>query len=230
MRIGMGLFYGIFAALGGFWLYFFNKRSVKAQFQTMQPVPEAAGDLFWGAAAPPPGAIQNARPLSITIIGWFLLIGCAIAPLGWLLNRSIFPEVQFPFYFLGLFLLGRSAYLVLVPWMAVQLVSAVGLLKLRRWGLFSVIALQSLGALNAALLVVIPGHRVRFQQFMETMMASMNARLPQPQPFVFPIWFGFAFGFAMYFVFPHHPKGSVYLCPRSGKQRTLVTVWPSTGP
>jgi len=25
-------FYGLLAALGGFWLYFFNKKSVKAQF------------------------------------------------------------------------------------------------------------------------------------------------------------------------------------------------------
>jgi len=47
MRIGMSVFYGMFAALGAFWLYFFNTRSAKAQFQPRQPVPEsAAGDLF----------------------------------------------------------------------------------------------------------------------------------------------------------------------------------------
>src|SRR5215831_20883735 len=27
IRVGMAFFYGMFAALGGFWLYFFNKRS-----------------------------------------------------------------------------------------------------------------------------------------------------------------------------------------------------------
>jgi len=32
MRAEMMAFYGLLAALGGFWLYFFNKKSVKAQF------------------------------------------------------------------------------------------------------------------------------------------------------------------------------------------------------
>lgn len=32
-RITLGVIYAAFAALGIFWLYFFNKRSVKAQFQ-----------------------------------------------------------------------------------------------------------------------------------------------------------------------------------------------------
>src|SRR6266568_286774 len=66
MRVGMVLFYAAFGALGGFWLYFLNKRSVKAQFQAMQKVPEsAAGDSFLGAAipAPPPMSSQPTRPL-----------------------------------------------------------------------------------------------------------------------------------------------------------------------
>ena len=196
MRIGMALFYGMFAALGAFWLYFFNKRSVKAQFQTMLPVPEtAAGDSFLATAAPAPIAIERARPLSITIIGWYLLISCALAPLGLLMTRSLFQGVQFPFYFLGFFLFGRSAYLAFILWMGAQILSGVGLLKLKRWGLLLAIALQCLGLLNGALLLAIPGHRARFQQLMEAMTASMNARMPQPAPFVFPTWFGLGIGF-----------------------------------
>jgi len=33
-RISLALVYGVFAALGIFWLYFFNRQSVKAQFQS----------------------------------------------------------------------------------------------------------------------------------------------------------------------------------------------------
>jgi hypothetical protein len=198
MRAGIALFYGMFAALGIFWLYFFNKRSVKTQFQAMPPVPEAAaGDSFLGVAAPAPTVDQSARPLSITIIGWFLLVGSAIAPLGLFMNRALFPGVQVPLYFLGFFVYGRNAYVVFIMWMAAQMAAAVGLLKLRNWGLFSAIALQCLGAINAALLLVIPGHRAKFQQIMETMMASMNARLPQPAPFEFPMWMGLAAVFPM---------------------------------
>lgn len=80
------------------------------------------------------------------------------------------------------------------------LASGIGLIYLKRWGLLSAIALQCLAALSGAMLLVIPGHRARFRQLMEAMMASMNARMPQPAPFVFPTWFGLAFGFAMVLV------------------------------
>jgi len=201
IRVGMALFYGMFAALGGVWLYFFNKRSVKVQFQAMPRMPEsAAGDVFVGVPAPEASASQSARPLSITVIGWFLLIASALAPLGALINRALFPGVQGPFYFLGFFFFGWSGYLVLLVWMAAQMVAAVGLLKLKRWGLFATIALQCLTLLNATLLLVIPGHRARLQQIMETMVASMDARLPQPAPFVFPTWIGFGMAFPMVLV------------------------------
>ena len=201
MRIGMSVFYGMFAALGAFWLYFFNTRSAKAQFQPRQPVPEsAAGDLFLGAAVPASALSQGARPLSITIIGWFLLIGSAVAPLGLVFNRAFFPGIRLPLYFLGFFFLGRSAYLVSLAWMAAQMVAAAAMLKLKKWGLFATIGLQCLAGVNAALLMGIPGHRARFQQMMETMTASMNARLPEPAPFVFPAWIGLAMAFPVILV------------------------------
>lgn len=197
MRVGMGLFYGVFAVLGGFWLYFFNKRSIRAQFQTMLPVPEsAAGDLFVGTGVPAPVTNQSARPLSITIIGWFLLISAALAPLFVLVNGTLFRGIQFPLYFLGAFLFGRSAHVIFILWMAAQLAAAAGLLKLKRWGLFTTIGLQSLALANGLLLLSIPGHRAKFQQIMETMIASLNARMHQPAPpFDFPTWIGFVSSF-----------------------------------
>lgn len=185
-RIAMALFYGVFAVLGGCWLYFFNKRSVKVQFEERPSTLESAAQI------PAPAVSQGARPLSTTIIGWFLLITAALAPLGLLFNRAFFPGTQLPFYFLGFFFFGWGAYMAFSIWMAAQIVAAVGLLKLKNWGLFATIGLQGLAAVNAALLMLIPGHRARFQQVMETTIASMNARLPQPAPFVYPVWIGFA--------------------------------------
>ena len=192
-RIAMALFYGVFAVLGCSWLYFFNKRSVKVQFEERPSTLEsAAGDLFSAAQIPAPAVSQGVRPLSTTIIGWFLLITAALAPLGLLFNRAFFPGTQLPLYFLGFFFFGWGAYLAFSIWMAAQIVAAVGLLKLKNWGLFATIGLQGLAAVNAALLMLIPGHRARFQQVIETMIASMNERLPQPAPFVYPVWIGFA--------------------------------------
>src|SRR6266566_2027450 len=113
---------------------------------------------------------------------------------------SFFSRHTAPALFLGLFFLGRSAYLVSLAWMAAQMVAAVAMLKLKMWGLFATIGLQCLAGVNAALLMGIPGHRARFQQMMETMTASMNARLPEPVPFVFPAWIGLAMAFPVILV------------------------------
>jgi hypothetical protein len=74
LRVGFVLFFAVFAALGGFWIYFFNTRDVKAQFLGWQPV---MGYTATGAYEEIPGggvvAVQRKRPLSITIIAWYLL-------------------------------------------------------------------------------------------------------------------------------------------------------------
>jgi len=204
LRVGMALFYAMLAALAIFWLYFFNKQSVKAQFSSSQSVvgldgPRAALEPL----ATPHSAKQRLRPLSITIIGWFLLVGSTLAPLGLPFNKALFSGVQFPLYFLGFFFLGRSADSILVVWMTLQAVAAVGLLKLKKWGLIATIGSQCLTLLNAVLLLVIPANRARFQQIMVTMVNSMNERMPYPAhqvPFVFPMWLGFAISIPMIFV------------------------------
>ena len=174
----------MFAALGGFWLYFFNRRSVKEQFEGNRPGVEVAVP---GLPIATPDA-KPARPLSITIIGWFLLVGSALAPLSLLFWHSMFRSVQMPMCFLGFFLFGWSAVLVLAIWMALQLVAAVGLLKLKNWGRLVTIGLQCLGIVNGVILVAVPANGIRFQQLIDSLTASMNAQLPQPVPFVVPVW------------------------------------------
>jgi hypothetical protein len=188
---GIALFYGMLAALGGFWLYFFNRRSVKTQFLEERPVvgipvpglPLAISQATYDAS-------QRVRPLSISIIGWFLLIGSAFTPLCILFYSALLPSVQFPFCFLGFFLFGRNAFLILLFWMGVQVMAAVGLLKLRNWGRLTTIGLQFLTLTNFALVFGITANRVRFQQLMETMSATVDANMHQSVPFVFPAWIG----------------------------------------
>jgi len=182
-RIGMVLFYAIFAALGGFWLYFFNRQHVKLQFRGGEQAIESsiAGQTD----------TRPARPLSITIIGWFLVIGAALTPLFLLLNSVLFPGLQTPLFFLDFFFFGPRALLILTVWMAAQMAAAVGLLKLKNWARLATIGLQCLVLINFVLLAI-PANRARFQQVMETMTSSMNTRMPQPVPFLFPMWAGIA--------------------------------------
>jgi hypothetical protein len=186
-RVFTMLLYGAFAALGGFWLYFFNTSSVKAQFLPQQPVSEPAA-LPFGAPIGAPSASHPRRPLSITIIGWYLLIASALTPLFLLLGSSFYRGVKFPLGFLGFFFYGRSAKLVLLATMVVQIVAAAGLLKLKRWGLFATIGLQCLGALNVALMVAIPANRLTLQQFTDAVRTSVNSRMYHYDAFNFPAW------------------------------------------
>jgi hypothetical protein len=196
IRVGLVFFYGAFAALGGFWLYFFNMRTVKAQFRGEQPIETALvapSQLAAGTPFGTPAATTRPRPLSISIIGWFLVVSCALMPLEILLLSVMFPHERFPFCIMGFFVFGRSAYLLMLGWAMVQLVAAAGLLKLKNWGRLTTIGLNFFGIANGALVLVVPGNRERFQQLMETMTASMNTTMPRPASFTFPAWIGLAF-------------------------------------
>jgi hypothetical protein len=201
MRVGMALFYAAFAALGGLWLYFFNKERVKSQFQSRRPTTEtSAAQLPWGTPLAASGARHRGRPVSVTIIGWFMIVGSVLAPLILLFDSAVFSGVQMPVYFLGLYFSGRSAYIVLAVWLAAQMAAGVGLLKLKNWALFTAIGLQCLAAVNLAMLITIPESRTRFQQIMDTMMASMNPHIPHTTPFAFPVWIGLASSIPVVFV------------------------------
>ena len=198
IRVALILFYGFFAALGGFWVYFFTRRSVKEEFQRQlqaaYPLVAAPSFAYPPGALPSavPGPIRSARPVSITIIGWFLLIGSALGPLSIPLMRVFFPGVPVPVSVFGVLLFGPSAFLILVVYSAVQVIAAVGLLRLKMWGRSLAIAMQSLGFVNAVLLFALPGNRLKFQQMMQAMYASMAAQTHQAVPVLYPWWFGLA--------------------------------------
>jgi hypothetical protein len=192
VRLGGTLVYALFAALGGYWLYFFNTKKVKAQFRIRQPSTEIGQSEV--ASGPSEisgvrfGPSQHARPLSITIIGWYLIITSAFAVLSLVLTNALFARLKLPFFFLGFFVFGPGAYLLLAVWMAVQVVAAVGLLKLKSWGLYATVALQCLALLNMVMIVAIPANRLRFQEIMESFRFA-GGQMYQSMP-VFPMWIG----------------------------------------
>lgn len=193
IRAGISVFYGLLGALAIFWLFFFNRRSVKEQFRRKRPVlDESTQYLPSEIPSAKPAMPSSARPLSITIIAWFLLVGSASLPFFLLYSRTMFRNVPVPFCFLGFFLFGRGAALVLLLWMVVQIGAAVGLLRLQNWARLTTIWLQLFGILNVLLVVAIPANRVRYQHIMDAAMASISSQMPQPVSFSFPAWIGMA--------------------------------------
>jgi len=178
-RIFMVVLYGILAALGGWWIYFFNKRSTKDQFLKVR-IP--------GLEGMPGGEVISpyARPLSITLIAWWLLISGFIGVLGLSVNPPVF--------FLGYFFKGTQASMMMLALALVQSLIGFGLLKLRPWGRTLAIYYFQFLIFNSLTMVLIPGTQARFEQAMSEMLSDMQGTLgTPPSPMHVPIWFGVIF-------------------------------------
>jgi hypothetical protein len=177
-KIFLTLFYAFLAVLGGWWLYFFNKRSTKEQFLK---VPGGPSDRILTEAM----IAQGARPLSITLIGWYLLISAFIGVLGLSVNPPVF--------FLGFFFKGTFASLIMFGLAIVQSMTAFGLLKLRPWGRTLAIYYFQFLIFNSLTMVLIPGTQGRFDQAMADMVRDMQGTSSAAPPMHFPVWFGVIF-------------------------------------
>jgi hypothetical protein len=131
VQVGTGLVYAVLAALGGFWLYYFNRSAVRQQF----------------AAAVPP--LPRARPLPVTVIAWFLLLG-GILGLGvaWL---------PLPGIALGLVFRGWAATAYYVALAGFQIWLGVGLLRLNPLSHTLAIAYFVYTVINQVLFLALPG-------------------------------------------------------------------------
>jgi len=168
IKIGMSVFYAALSALAAWWLYFFNTKRVKEEFRTgAAGVPEAAGEIG-----------TPKRPLSIAIIGWYLLV---TSPL--FLVMVIF---HFPIFFFGYMVTGSAALAILLTMAGVQIISGIGLLKLRPWGRVVSICYFIFGMVQAVLSAVLPGSNGRFQEAMATVMARFGTPVA---PIHFSPWF-----------------------------------------
>ena len=153
LRIGIVCIYGFLSLIGGWWLYLFNRAAVVAQF----------------APGPPP-----ARPLSVSVIAWFLLFGGVVCfAYSWL----PFPAMLFGFTITGWH--AKAAYLLLG---LLQLWLGIGLLRLRPLSRVLTIGFFLFATLNSLALVLLPGTAARMTEAMGVLPASMRQSLPPDFP------------------------------------------------
>jgi hypothetical protein len=181
IRIGMGLFWLALLGIGIWWLVFFNRPGVKVQF--VRPATEDAGGstLQTGqfsenkaSDALAPGRAE--RPLSITILAWLLLAGCAFLPLGIVLRA--------PAVFFTRLLTGWSASAVFLAFTALQLWIGIGLLRLKPAARTAAIIYFIFGAVNTAVFYLAPGSHTRLAALLDseqTMFPWMQTLQSQPQ-------------------------------------------------
>ena len=176
VRWGMAVFYGVLAAIGVWWLVLFNLSSTKEYF-----APGAPGE-------------PSARPLSVSVIGWFLLIGS--------LFLAVMAVLRLPAFVFGVVITGWGGLTVYTIFAAAQIYLGTGLLHLQEQARVGTIGYFCLTALSSILNVAPPGLEAKMQTLQREMpkFFPSGATAPMPQPgWVFalmgvgiaavPVWF-----------------------------------------
>jgi hypothetical protein len=139
---GVAVFYGVMAAIGIWWLIYFNRRAVREIFLRRNP---ETGHLL------PP--IPGRRPTAITIFGCLFLFSAAVC--------AAFACTRIPAFLLGFILPGVLARFVYGGFALIALVIGIGLLRLHPAARLAAIAISILGVINT-LLGLLPWYQRQF--------------------------------------------------------------------
>ncbi len=149
IKIALVGFYAALGLIGIFWLFYFNAAGVRAQF---------------GMAAD--GVETGGRPLSVSIIAWFMLLGSLVC-----FACAFFP---FPAMVFGVMFQGWAARVFYLGFAACELWLGMGLLRLKSLSRVLAIAFFGFGIINGLLFAVLPGRTERLQDSLRSLPAAMR--------------------------------------------------------
>jgi hypothetical protein len=193
--------------IGIWWMVFFNRASVKAQFQPpLFPFPQPGHgglpydiNMPYSATPPPPGLTtapgaaaptdaaplptppiaapqRPTRPLSISIIAWFMLASCIFIPFGLFLHP--------PVVLLATVLSGWQASVFMLISAALNIYIGIALLKMKPAGRLVGIGYFLFGLLNVVVFYIAPGRSARMTRLLELEQSMFPwMRSAQPNPF-----------------------------------------------
>lgn len=173
VRWAIAASYGALALIGAWWLVLFNTRATKQYFAEREP------------------ARESARPLSIVVIGWYLLV-CAA-------GTALAAVLRVPTMLFGLIVTGWSAVALCTALVAIDIYLGAGLLRLReRARLWSIVYFCAVAA-NSVVSLARPGIMQQMQRAAPRFFPTAAA-MPQmgnmwvfglisAAAFAVPIWF-----------------------------------------
>jgi len=207
----IGAFTAAFAlaqiGIGIWWMVFFNRAGVKAQFMPQPfPYPYAgqgatpyAIDMPHSATPPPPSLTtapgvatptdvaplpsppmavpaRPVRPLSISIIAWFMLAGCIFVPFVLFLHPPVVLFVTI--------LSGWQAVVFMLISTALNIYIGIALLKMKPAGRLVAIGYFIFGLVNVAVFYFAPGRSARMARLLD-LEKSMLPWMPSAQSNLF---------------------------------------------
>ena len=138
MRWGMAAVYGVLTGIGVWWLVLFNRASAKEYFGKQATMSDSG------------------RPLSVAVIGWYLLISAAfVAPM------AIF---RLPAMLFGMVVTGWASVAVYAAFAVGQVCIGAGLLNLWENARLGAIAYFCFGAANTIVSMLGPGYQGMVRQ------------------------------------------------------------------
>jgi hypothetical protein len=182
VSIFMAVFWSGFLGVGIWWLVFFNRAKVKQQFVPAQPA-LAIGPSIESPYPMPDAPVTAAtsparRPLSLTILAWFMLVGCLFIPVRLLLH--------YPAVLLTRLVTGWPAAFFFIAVAALQLFIGIGLLRVKPAARTVAVAYYLFLFVNSAVFYLAPGARLRMLDLMQRSQAMFPWMQPWPQQGAFP--------------------------------------------
>jgi len=174
VRLFMGMVSLALVSLGVWWTVFLTRRKAKEQFVPPQ-VAGTDGTVLSNGGVP---SLANAvlplssaprRPLSLTILAWFLLVGCLFAPF------SIFLHA--PVMLFNRILTGWQGTAYLVIFAALNLYVGIGLLRFKPSARSVGVVYYGFFFVNMAVFYLAPGGRSRMLELLQRSQ-SMNRWMP----------------------------------------------------
>jgi hypothetical protein len=196
VKIVMAVSYLSLAALGVWWMIYLTRPRIKAQFQSALPAAQPGATLAQPGFTLP---ARSGRPLSISIIGWLMIVGTCFVPINFALHL--------PMVFFNRILMGSVANLALALFGTVGLVTGVGLLRLRPFARLVAIGYLLLGTLNGITFWLMPGSSERMARIFDAMPTFLPTRPPVPtlNPWVMGVMVVPVMLVQVYFLVKHKP-------------------------
>jgi len=201
-RIFLFVFYGIPAGVGVWWLVLFTRKRVADAFTNpapcSAPAMDASGFPHLPEVAPAQPPKRPACPLPLAILAGFYIFSSLFS----LLFAVIPIPYSVPLYLFGHVYSGGVPKIFLGLLAVVMGLSAVAILKLKPWGLHTLLAVQSIFFVNGLLGVLSPTYKAQMHEALEKMSGQYSA-FPGGNPalsesFIWPAMiFGLAFGALM---------------------------------